>query len=64
MRPLGTLSSRWEDNIKVGLTETGCKGVDFIKGKEFQLTITFSRTCGLKYAAQVHDCLQVWAAFQ
>jgi hypothetical protein len=29
-RPLGRPSRRWEDNIKMGLTEVGCGGMDWI----------------------------------
>ena len=30
-RPLGTPRLRWEDNIKMGLQEVGCGGVDWIE---------------------------------
>jgi hypothetical protein len=30
-RPLGRLKCRWEDNIKVGLQEVGCGGMDWIE---------------------------------
>ena len=30
-RPLGRLSRRWEDNIKMGLQEVGCEGMDLIE---------------------------------
>ena len=30
-RPLGRLRSRWEDNIKMGLQEVGCGGMDWIE---------------------------------
>ena len=29
-RPLGRPRHRWEDNIKMGLQEVGCKGMDWI----------------------------------
>jgi len=29
--PLGRLSNRWEDNIKMYLQEVGCKGIDWIE---------------------------------
>ena len=29
-RPLGKLSCRWEDNIKMDLREVGCGGMDWI----------------------------------
>ena len=29
-RPLGRPSCRWEDNIKIGLQEVGCGGMDWI----------------------------------
>jgi hypothetical protein len=29
-RPLGRLSCRWMDNIKMELRETGCGGIDWI----------------------------------
>jgi len=29
-RPLGRLRRGWEDNIKVGLQEMGCGGIDWI----------------------------------
>ena len=29
--PLGRPRSRWEDNIKIGLHEVGCEGVDWIE---------------------------------
>jgi len=30
-RPLGSSRHRWEDNIKMGLQEVGCGGVDWIE---------------------------------
>jgi hypothetical protein len=30
-RPLGRPRHRWEDNIKMGLQEVGCGGVDWIE---------------------------------
>jgi len=30
-RPLGRSRRRWEDNIKMGLQEVGCGGVDWIE---------------------------------
>ena len=30
-RPLGRLSRKWEDNIKIDLQEVGCGGMDWIK---------------------------------
>ena len=30
-RPLGRPRRRWEDNIKVGLQEVGCEGMDWIE---------------------------------
>ena len=30
-RPLGIPRRRWEDNIKVGLMEVGCGGMDWIE---------------------------------
>jgi len=30
-RPLGRPRRRWEDNIKMGLQEVGCGGVDWIE---------------------------------
>jgi len=30
-RPLGRPRRRWEDNIKMGLREFGCRGVDWIE---------------------------------
>ena len=30
-RPLGRLSRRWEDNIKMDLQEVGCGGMDWIE---------------------------------
>jgi len=30
-RPLGRPRRRWEDNIKVGLQEVGCGGMDWIE---------------------------------
>jgi len=30
-RPLGRPRSRWEDNIKMGLQEVGCGGMDWIE---------------------------------
>jgi hypothetical protein len=30
-RPLGRLRHRWEDNIKMGLQEVGCGGVEWIE---------------------------------
>ena len=29
--PLGRLRRRWEDNIKMGLQEVGCGGMDWIE---------------------------------
>jgi hypothetical protein len=34
MRPLGSPRSRWKDNIKMDLKETGCEGVDWIQLSE------------------------------
>jgi len=30
-RPLGRCRRRWEDNIKMGLQEVGCGGMDWIE---------------------------------
>jgi hypothetical protein len=30
-RPLGRCRHRWEDNIKMGLQEVGCGGMDWIE---------------------------------
>jgi len=30
-RPLGRSRRRWEDNIKIGLQEVGCEGMDWIE---------------------------------
>ena len=30
-RPLGRARRRWEDNIKMGLQEVGCEGMDWIE---------------------------------
>jgi hypothetical protein len=44
-RPLGRPRHRWEDNIKVGLQEVGCAGMDWIElgicecGNEFSGSI-------------------------
>jgi len=31
MRPLGRTRHRWDDNIKMGLQEVACEGMDWIK---------------------------------